>query len=207
MTITSIIIIITVLISVTALYNIQLFDLFKFNAFRISHNRETWRFFTSGLIHTGWLHLAVNMYVLYMFGGQVEKYFRMFVGVDFFKPIFLVFYISALFMSTIYSFEKNKNNLWYNSVGASGAVSAIVFAYIIINPFHNLYLIFIPIPIPAIVFGLLYVSYSFYMSKKSNDNIGHDAHLFGSLYGLLFMTILRPSLIPALINKLTLMLS
>ncbi len=203
MSITLIILIVTIFVSVSSFYRVELFDLLKFNAYQINQNREVWRFFSSGFVHTGWLHLGVNMYVFWMFGHEVEKYFRIFVGTELYRLIYLLFYITSLPMSTIYSFEKNKHNFWYNSVGASGAVSAVVFAYIIINPFHSLYLIFLPIPIPAIVFGLIYVIYSYYMSKKGDDNIGHDAHLFGSIYGFLFMVILKPSLLPALISKLS----
>ena len=106
-------------------------------------------------------------------------------------------------MSSIYSYEKNKNNVYYNALGASGAVSAVVFAYIILAPTQKLMFIFLPIPIPAYLFGIIFLGAEYYLGKRGQSNIGHDAHFWGAIYGILFTIILRPSLIQSFIEQIT----
>lgn len=203
-TITHIIIIITTIISVVAFGNFRIFDQLKFNAFLIRHNRQAWRFITGALVHADILHLAMNMYVLYIFGNVVEVYFQSFYGASF-KGSFFYFllYTGGAVLSSLYSFEKHKDNLWYNAVGASGAVSAIVFAFIAIRPEQHLQLLFLPgISIPAFLLGGLYLLYSWIMAKNKKDNIGHDTHFFGALFGVLYMFILQPELFPQFIKTI-----
>ncbi len=190
---TILIIIITVLISVAALYRTSVFDTLKFNPYRTNHNKEVWRLFTYGFIHADWVHLGVNMFVLFSFGTLVSSYFDLiFPGKATFY--FLLLYFGALAISAAPAFGKHKNNLYYNSVGASGAVSAIVFSSIVFDPMNKIYLFFIPIGIPAILFGVLYLVYSAYMDKKGKDNIGHDAHFWGGIYGFVLTIALKPDL-------------
>lgn len=200
---TTIIIIITSIVSLVALNQRQIFDLLKFNPYRIKHNKEPWRILTGGFLHADYIHLFMNMFVLYNFGQFIENY----IIKTMYDPqsgfiTYVLFYLSAIVISGIYTYEKNKESIFYNAVGASGAVSAIVFAFIVIFPFQSLYLLFIPFPIPAIIFGILYLIYSAYMAKQAKDNIGHDAHFFGAVYGLLFIVILQPSLLKELVSQI-----
>ncbi len=190
---TLIIIILTVLISVNAFYNPTVFDKLKFNPYRTAHQKEFWRLITYGFIHADWIHLGVNMFVLYSFGNVVFAYFNVvFPGKALFY--YLVLYVGGLMIAAAPAFGKHKNNIYYNSVGASGAVSAIVFSSIVFDPMNKIYLFFIPIGIPAIIFGVLYLVYSAYMDKKGTDNIGHDAHFWGGIFGFGLTIALKPEL-------------
>lgn len=203
-TITLIIIILTTFVSLVAFSNIRIFDQLKFNAFMIHHNRQTWRFLTGAIVHADILHLAMNMYVLFIFGNAVESYFRLFYETTFKGTLFyLLLYMGGAVLSTLYSFEKHKDDLWYSAVGASGAVSAIVFAFIAIRPDQHLQLIFFPgINIPAFLLGGLYLLYSWVMANNKRDNIGHDTHFFGAVFGFLYMFILQPELFPQFIKTI-----
>ncbi len=187
------IIAITIIVSVLAFYNPGIGDRLRFNAYAIKHYKEGWRFFTYGLVHAGWVHLFINMFVLYSFGRMVEQVFSMLFGI---KGIFyfLLLYIGGILFSVLFDFRKYKEDPYYNAVGASGAVSAILFSSIIINPTGKIFLMFIPIPIPAAIFGILYIIYSAYMAKRGGDNIGHSAHFWGAVFGVAFTIIIKPEL-------------
>jgi membrane associated rhomboid family serine protease len=116
---------------------------------------------------------------------------------------FGLLYIVSLVLSDLPSVAKHKNDLWYRSLGASGAISAVVFGYIMFNPLNSMYLMLIPIPIPAIIFGVLYLVYCSYASKRGQDNINHDAHLFGALSGILITAILVPQVVPYFFHSVT----
>lgn len=204
LSVTNIIIMITVLVSLAAFANQRLFDRFKFNAYMIFHSREAWRFLTSAFVHADFLHLVMNIYVLYMFGNPVEEFFRSHFA-DQGKGIifYLLLYILGGVVSSIYSFEKHKHDLWYNAVGASGAVSAVVFALIAIAPTVNMGLIILPgVRIPGFILGFLYLLYSWYMGRRKMDNIGHDAHFFGALFGFVFVFLLDTSLFTEFIESI-----
>lgn len=171
-----------------------------FNPSIIRTNKEWYRFLTHALLHADWIHLAMNMYVLWMFGSIVEEDFIMEFGMIKGEVFFFFLYLSSIIASVIPSFEKHKNDFHYNAVGASGAVSAVVFASILLVPQMSLSLMFIPIPIPAPVFGILYLVYCWYAAKNAKDNIAHDVHYWGSLFGILFTIIVLPSTVPQLID-------
>jgi len=195
------IIAITVLVSVLAWNQPELFAKLKFNPFLIRKEREYWRLGSYGLIHADWMHLGINMFVLWSFGSIVVQYFQMvFPG----KAIFyyLILYIGGLLVANASAFGKHKDNPYYNAVGASGAVSAVLFSSIIFNPMGEIYLFLIPFGIPAFVFGILYLIYSVYMDKKANDNVGHDAHFWGGIFGLVFTIALKPDLFFHFINEI-----
>jgi membrane associated rhomboid family serine protease len=193
MVITYIIIFITAAVSVFALNNEAWFAKLKFNAYDAKHSNHWYRFFTYGFLHAGYVHLFINMLVLYSFGVIVEAYFGLyFPGKSGFY--FILLYVGGLILSIIPAFGKYKNDVFYNAVGASGAVSAVVFSSIILYPAGKIFLFFIPLPIPAPVFGVLYVAYEYYMAKKGRDNIGHDAHLWGAVFGVVFTLALKPGL-------------
>lgn len=141
---------------------------------------EIYRVITSGLIHANWPHFIFNMLTLYFFGPLIEAVLG--------SAEFLLFYILALAVADISTLYRYRDAPQYRSLGASGAVAAVIFAYIYINPWASLYLFF-AIPIPAIVFAAAYIIYSMYMGRKQKDNINHDAHLYGAVFGLLYMLI------------------
>lgn len=173
-----------------------------FNAYMINNRKEWYRFFTNGFIHADWMHLAFNMFSLYMFGGNVEATFS--DGNVFGTKgslFFILLYVGGLAMSSLYSYEKNKNNIYYNALGASGAVSAVIFAFIILAPTQKLLFLFLPIPIPAYLFGIIFLGAEYYLGKRGQSNIGHDAHFWGAIYGIAFTLILKPSLMHSFIEQ------
>lgn len=197
--VTLILVAVTVITSVIAFSNRSLYRRFVFNAYDIKHFNNHYRFITYGFLHADWMHLLVNMMVLYMFGSRVEIYYTMLWPKQgwFF---YLLLYLAGIVMSTIPSFGKHKDDYSYNAVGASGAVSSVLFASILFEPLGKVYFYFIPIGIPAVIFGVLYLAYSWYMSKKNLDNIGHDVHLWGAIFGLLFTLALKPAIATAFIR-------
>ena len=202
MSVTIFIILITVVVSVLAFSNRDLFRRLVFNAYDIKHFKNTYRFLSYALIHGDWIHLLVNMMVLYSFGRIVEQYYGFYFGL---KGVlyYLMLYVGGTALSTLPSYGKHKDDFSYTAVGASGAVSAVVFASIIFDPLNKIYIFLIPIGIPAIIFGILYLVYSWYMGKKNIDNIGHDAHFWGAIFGFVFTILLKPVLLLQLFSILT----
>ena len=156
----------------------------------IEEKKQWYRFLTCGLIHADYLHLGVNMYVLYMFGGAVEDFFHSEILNGDIK--FIIMYILTIMLANVRTFFKERHNHHYFSLGASGGVSGIVFSYMLLDPMAELGFLFIPIPIPAFIFGPLYLLYSHYMSRKGGDNINHDAHLWGAVAGIVLTFISYP---------------
>jgi membrane associated rhomboid family serine protease len=178
------IVIITVLVSLGGFRSSKIIDDLIFYPPAISQQNQWYRFFSCGLIHAGMGHLFFNMLALFLFGDMVEKGF-----VDLFGPagkwIYLAMYVSALMISLLPTYLKNKNNAQYKSLGASGAVSAVVFAGLMLAPTDTIYVYFIPMP--GFLFAPLYLLFSVWMGRRGGDNINHSAHLWGSLYGLAFI--------------------
>ncbi|UXI66752.1 rhomboid family intramembrane serine protease [Tahibacter amnicola] len=164
----------------------------------ITRKREYWRLFTYGLVHADFLHLLLNMLTLFFFGPHLERFLAAHLG----PYALMIFYTSAIVASIIPSYRKHRNDAGYVSLGASGAVSAVLFAFILLSPWQSLYFLLIPVPIPAIVFGVLYVAYSIYMDKHGQDNINHGAHLWGAAYGVLFMLVMEPRVLPIFLSRL-----
>jgi len=194
MILTFIIIAATVIISVSAFNNIELFTKLKFNAYLIKYSNEKWRFFSYALVHSGWMHLIINMYVLYSFGGVVERFFTANFGSIGFLYYGLL-YVGGVLFSTLIDFGKYKDDVYYNAVGASGAVSAVVFSSILVYPAGSIILFPIPFPLPSWLFGIVYLIYSAYMGKKGGDNIGHNAHFWGAIFGIVLTIIIVPNVI------------
>jgi len=198
-TITISIIVLTCLISVTALNNSRIMDDLIFWPPAISIRHQYYRFITCGLIHADFLHLGFNMVTLYFFGRALEVYYRGQLGLQHYW--YLVLYISALVVANIPSYAKRKDDYNYRSLGASGAVCAVLFAFILLDPWEKLY-IFAALPVPAILYAVIFMAYSIYMSKRGGDNVNHDAHLWGAIYGVTFTIVLRPTVISSFINEL-----
>ncbi|MDA3781494.1 MAG: rhomboid family intramembrane serine protease [Bacteroidales bacterium] len=198
------IIIITSIISILAFYNKEIMRRSQLNPYQIYHKKQWYRVITHGFVHADWTHLFVNMFVLYSFGKAVENIFSQLSNNGIIQSTtisYLILYFVGMILATIPSIIKQKDNHWYNSVGASGAVSAVIFTSIFFQPLAPLYF-FAVLPIPGIVFGILYLAYTHYMSKKGGDNINHDAHFIGAIFGFIFPIILDPKLINVFINQL-----
>ncbi len=198
------IIIITSLISILAFSNEEILNRSQLNPYQVYHKKQWYRVITHGFVHADWVHLFVNMFVLFSFGKSVENIFSQLESNQIILSSslsYLLLYFIAMILATIPSIIKQKNNHWYNSVGASGAVSAVIFTSIFFQPLAPLYFFGI-LPIPGIVFGILYLGYTHYMSRKGSDNINHDAHFIGAIFGFVFPLILEPKLINIFINQL-----
>jgi membrane associated rhomboid family serine protease len=197
---TTVFLIITIIVSLVAFQNDEVYRKLIFNPYLVNSRREYYRFFSSGFIHADFVHLFVNMFVLYSFGSVAEFFYNIHYG-DRGPLLFVIMYLSALLMSLIPTYNRNKLNPAYNGLGASGAVSAVVFTCILFDPIQPLALYGF-IRLPGIVFGILYLVYCYYMGKKGGDNINHSAHMWGAIYGMLFSVVLKPSLIVDFFQKL-----
>ena len=185
--ITLIIIVATSIISFIAFSNHKLLDQFIFYPPAVRRG-QVYRFFSCGLIHADWGHLIFNMISLYLFGEAVESKFIEAFG-PWGKLVYLGMYVLALAASVIPTYINNKDNYHYRSLGASGAVSAVIFAGILFFPLAKLGLFFIPIYVAGFLFGIIYLLVSGWMDKRGGGNINHSAHIFGALFGIGFTII------------------
>lgn len=193
---TTIIIIITVIVSLLAWQKETLFKRLIF--YPPAVNQGQWyRFVTHGFIHADSTHLLFNMFTLYFFGRAIEGFYSEYIS----NFGFVAMYLLAIVVAIIPSYLKNKNNPNYMSLGASGGVSAVLFAYILIAPWDTIYL-FAVLPIPAILFAVAYVGYSIYANNKGNSNVNHLAHLWGGAFGVIATILLEPALIAHFFNVL-----
>lgn len=203
--ITYLIIGITVVVSFLAFQNRTLMEKFQFNAAEVVHRKQYYRLISHAFVHVSWTHLIVNMLVLYFFGRNVEYYFSRY---DFFGDrgefYFVLLYLGGMIVSNVWGLIKHHNDYYYNAVGASGAVSAVLFSFIFLDPWELLYL-FAIIPIPGILFGVGYLLYSYQMSKRKTDNVAHDAHFLGAVFGFVFPILLKPELFQRFIDLLPLL--
>jgi membrane associated rhomboid family serine protease len=202
--ITLIIVIMTGIISYQAFSNISMREKLILHPVSIKERGEYYRFLTHGFIHADFGHLLINMYVLYVFGEYVEQ---VFTAPQIFGPtkgriIFVVLYLGAIILSSIPSYFRHQTNNFYRALGASGGTSAIVFAFIIFDPWQW----FLFPPLPGILMGVGYLIYSSYMDKRGGDNIGHNAHFWGAVFGFLFTIVMfqiyAPEMIDVFIERL-----
>ncbi|MCZ2458847.1 MAG: rhomboid family intramembrane serine protease [Chitinophagales bacterium] len=185
LSITLIIVIITALVSFGGFSNKRLIDDLIFYPPAITRQKQWYRFFTCGLIHADAGHLIFNMLALYLFGEIVEKDFTILFG-DKGKLLYILLYVLALFFSLLPTFSKHKNDYYYRSLGASGAVSAVIFSSILFNPLVGIGLFFIPVFIAGFIFGILYLLISQWLEKRGGGNVNHSAHIYGALFGIVF---------------------
>ena len=192
MSLTLIIIIVTSFVSYQAFNKPDVFYKLLHNPYSVVHKKEYSRIITHGFVHGSWTHLIFNMYVLYMFGSIVEDVLNAKYAMG--KMYFLLIYFGGMSFATMPSLKKHKNNINYNSVGASGAVAALVFSAILMNPLMKMGLLLIPIMIPAFIFGPLYLLAEYYLDKKNASSIAHDAHLYGAIFGCISTLIIDPKI-------------
>lgn len=185
----------TVLVSLLAFRDRKVFENMLFEPFVINARKDWFRLVTHGFIHGNVPHLAVNMFVLYMFGPLVEQGYEQ-ITMRSSTLSFLVLYLAGITLSSLPGYYKHRYDPTYRAVGASGATSAVVFASILMFPLNRLSLLILPIPAPAWVFGLLYLGYEWYMGKRGGDGIAHDAHFAGAVVGIAFTALLDPDVLP-----------
>lgn len=193
---TIIIIVVTCIISYLAWQNRNIMERLIFWSPAIKQGQIE-RFVTHGFIHADGLHLLFNMFTFYFFGAVIEAFYRQYFG----GAGFVIFYLGAIVVAMIPSYIKHKNDSRYMSLGASGAVSAVLFAFILFFPWELIY-IFGVIPVPAILFAGAYVWYSIKANHQNNDNINHSAHLYGGLFGVLMTIMVEPRIIKVFFHQL-----
>ena len=200
LTITNVVVGVTCLISFFFMENSAGKNQLIFHPLTIKKERQWYRFLTSGFIHADMMHLLINMFVLWSFGNALERvYYPAFLG-EASTTKYLILYLGGIVVASIPSYLRHKNNSSYAALGASGGVSAVVFAMIIFEPWQNLYL-FGVIAVPQILAGVGYLCYSWVKDKKSNDNIGHMAHFTGAVWGFVFTGLLNLNLFVQFIQK------
>lgn len=191
------IIAVTVVVSLIAFTNEELRNKSLFYPYVMTSSKEYYRFLSHGLIHADYIHLFFNMFTLYSFGRFAEVAL-------FNKAEYVILYVTALVASSVFDFLKNRNNSGYAALGASGAVSAVLFSTLIFDPWAKGVALFgiDRLALPNIIFAVLYLWYCAYMSKRGGDNIGHNAHMWGSIYGFTFTALLKPELFKDFLDKL-----
>ena len=191
----SIIFVFTIITSLYAFYDNSVYGKFMLHPYSVSKGQNVYTLITSGLIHADWMHLFFNMFTFVAFAFTLERLMGSWQ--------FGLLYFLGLVLSDIPTVFKHKDNFHYNSLGASGAISAVLFSFILFNPTSGIRILFIPFDIPAYIFGFLYLIYCAYASRNSRDHINHDAHFFGALTGLIFTIIFVPGIIQNFITLLT----
>jgi len=197
--ITVLIIIATCVVSWLAFNNRPLLERLILWPPAIDRHRQFDRLLTHGFIHADFAHLLFNMVTLFFFGRVVEQVFVDWIGVI----GFVLFYLSAIVIAILPTYLKHRHDAGYRSLGASGAVSAVLFAFILMAPWAGIYIFMIPIPVPAIVYAVFYVGYSIWMDHRGGDNVNHSAHLWGAAYGVLFAVLMEPRLLAHFVQELS----
>ena len=194
---TILLVVATVAVSWFAFNNPRLLDRLLLWPPAIQRQHQYDRLLTHGFVHADWQHLLFNMITLYFFGRAVERVFVNYIG-----PVgFVLFYLSAILVAILPTYLRHRHDPRYRSLGASGAVSAVLFAYILLAPW-SLIFVFV-LPVPAILYAVFYVGYSIWMDRQGNDNVNHSAHLWGAGYGVLFTLVMEPRVFPYFLQQLS----
>ena len=193
---TLILIAVTVLVSWLAFDRPRLLDRLILWPPAIDRNKQYDRLLTHGFIHADWQHLLFNMITLFFFGRFAEQVISSMIG-----PVgFVLFYLSAIVIAILPTYLRHRHDVQYRSLGASGAVSAVLFAFILVQPWSLIFVFFLPVP--AIVYGAFFVGYSIWMDRQGGDNTNHNAHLSGAIYGVLFMLLMEPRIAGYFLQRL-----
>jgi membrane associated rhomboid family serine protease len=187
---------VTVLVSWQAFGNRRLLERLLLWPPAVERQRQYDRLVTHGFVHADWQHLLFNMITLYFFGRHVEALFTTYIG----ALGFALFYLSAILVAILPTYLRHRRDASYRSLGASGAVSAVLFAFILVQPWTLIFVFFIPVP--AIVYAVLYVGYSIWMDRRGGDNVNHSAHLWGAGYGVLFTVMMEPRVVEVFLARL-----
>lgn len=179
---TTALLVLTGLISWQAFSRPDMYQKLMFIPYEMKRKNDYFRFLTHGMVHADLNHLLFNIITFYTFGVGIEYYFKAYFGDQTGVILYIVFYFSAIVLSALPDYFRHQDNPGYRAVGASGGVSAVVFGYIFMNPWDRVFWV-----IPAGIYGILYLAYSAYMDRYGNDNIGHNAHFWGGLYGIVFV--------------------
>ena len=190
------IIAVTCLLSWLAFRNPRLAERLIFWPPAISQGRQYDRFMTHGFIHADFAHLIFNMFTLFFFGQLIERIFEPRIG----KPGFALFYLAAIAVAILPSWWRHRNDATYRSLGASGGVAAVLFSFILFAPWATIY-VFV-IPMPAIVFAVLYTGYSLWAERHGKDNVNHSAHLAGALFGVVATLVIEPRALEIFLHQL-----
>jgi membrane associated rhomboid family serine protease len=194
----------TVAVSAYAWSNQELMNNWILDPYQMNRRGGQWyRFITSGFLHADWGHLIFNMITLYSFGGLAQSAFTGFLGQQTGTIAFLVLYLGGIIVSDLPTYFRHRHDPGYRSLGASGGVSSVLFAGILFQPIGKVYMMFIPIGIPGFIWGVLYLIYSYYMGRRRGDNINHDAHFYGALYGVVLTVALVPDVLPYFVQQVT----
>ena len=196
MSVTLIIVALTCAVSLVAMNNPKMIDALILWPPAVVRDNEYYRLISYGLIHADFQHLLFNMITLYFFGRVMESFYNDAMG-DF---GFAFFYVLGLVASILPTYVKQRNNSQYRSLGASGAVSAVLFAFILFQPWALIYVFFLPVP--AIIYAVLYVGYTIYSERHGGDNINHSAHLWGAAYGVIFTLVMEPRVFSVFLDEL-----
>lgn len=189
---------ITVVVSFICFGNQTLAMKWALSPYRVIHRKEWYRLVTHGFVHADMTHLLVNMFTFWSFGTYMEQYYQY---VELGKWGFLLLYFGGMIFASSFDLMKQKDNPYYLSIGASGAVSAVLFSSIFFDPWGKIYF-FALLPIPGILFGIIYLLYCQYMAKQASDHINHNAHFLGALFGFLLPALLNPSLVKLFLGAL-----
>ena len=159
----------------------------SYSPYRIARDKEYYRFVSHSLLHADWMHLLINMFVLWSFSGYISYMYKTFLG-DTYWLYLLGLYVGGHIAGVLPSYKKQLANPSYNSIGASAGVTSVLFAYVLFAPFNQILLYFIPVP--ALLYAVLYSVYSYFMSKKQYDNTNHEAHLYGGIWGIVYTSVI-----------------
>lgn len=194
--VTLLLIVVTALVSWMALHNRRVMDRLILWPPAIQRQHQYDRLVTHGFVHADLSHLLFNMITLYFFGRLAEQFFVPYIG----ELGFALFYLSALVVAILPTYIRHRRDPSYRSLGASGAVSAVLYAFILLKPWSMIFVFFVPLP--AILYGAMYVGYSIWMDRHGDDNVNHSAHLWGAGYGVMFTLLLEPRVWPVFLQEL-----
>jgi membrane associated rhomboid family serine protease len=177
---------------------------YLFYPYEVKHHHGFYRFLSHPFLHGDLAHLLFNSITMFYFGSFLESFMIARYGIPLGPIVYILFILLSIFASSSISYARNKDNPGYRSLGLSGVTSAVVFAYILINPMEPIGFMFIPIPIKAWLFGLIYLAFEFYADRNKRTNIAHDAHIAGAVFGIVFILITNIEIVIAVFKDLTL---